>query len=404
MRIGVPREDAPGETRVALTPNEVRSLSTEGHHIVVEHGAGDRAGHFDDEYLAAGATPGSRSEALAAEIVLRVHVTGPDTYPGRTDGTHASEALRPSTVVIGLANPLSHPEPIRRLAEQGVTAFSLDLLPRITRAQTMDVLSSQSTVAGYRAALIAAGRLNKMIPMTTTAAGSIPPARVLVLGTGVAGLQAIATARRLGAAVRAYDIRPAAREQVESVGGHFVDVPLDTSAAEGTGGYAQVQQEEFYAQQRRVLATEVAAADIVIATAQVPGRPAPLLITEDMVRAMRPGSVIVDAAAAQGGNCALSVPDETIEHSGVSVIAPTNLPAGAAAHASRLYARNIANFTRHLLGQNGGLELASTDPVIHDTLLTRDGHVVHQQVRSLLGLETGTPTLPATRPTAAERH
>ncbi|MGI5507489.1 NAD(P) transhydrogenase subunit alpha [Streptomyces sp. CA-106131] len=387
MHIGVPREVVPGETRVALTPNEVRSLTEEGHQIVVEHGAGDRAGHPDSEYLAAGALPGARAEAFSADIVLQVHLTGAGSHASDSDLAQDLKLTRRSAVLVGLANPLSHPDPVRRLAEHGVAAFSLDLLPRITRAQAMDVLSSQSAVAGYRAVLIAAERVDKMLPMMTTAAGSIAPARVLVLGAGVAGLQSIATARRLGAVVHAYDIRAAAREQVESVGGIFVNLPLDTSSAEGSGGYAQAQQEEFYARQREVLGNEVAAADIVIATAQVPGKPAPVLITEDMVRAMRPGSVIVDAAAAQGGNCALSVPDETIELLGVSITAPTNLPAGAAAHASRLYARNIANFTRHLLG-DGGPQLTADDPIIRDTLLTRDGQVVHARLRTLLGLDT----------------
>ncbi|MET8965912.1 NAD(P) transhydrogenase subunit alpha [Streptomyces sp. NPDC004074] len=395
MHIGVPREVVPGETRVALTPNEVRSLTAEGHQIVVEHGAGDRAGHPDNEYLDAGALSGDRANAFNADIVLQVHLAGAGNraFDSDFDFDQDLKRTRRSAVLVGLANPLSHPEPVRRLAEHGVTTFSLDLLPRITRAQAMDVLSSQSSIAGYRAALIAAERVDKLLPMMTTAAGSIAPARVLVLGAGVAGLQSIATARRLGAVVHAYDIRAAAREQVESVGGIFVDLPLDTSTAEGSGGYAQAQQEEFYARQREVLGNEVAAADVVIATAQVPGRPAPVLITEDMVRAMRPGSVLVDAAAAQGGNCALSVADETIERFGVSIIAPTNLPAGAAAHASRLYARNIANFTRHLLGDDGP-RLTVDDPIIRDTLLTRDGQVVHAGLRTLLGVDV--PDAPAT--------
>ncbi|MGW5202839.1 NAD(P) transhydrogenase subunit alpha [Streptomyces spiralis] len=387
MHIGVPREVVPGETRVALTPNEVRTLTAEGHQIVVEHGAGDRAGHPDNEYLDAGALSGDRADAFDADIVLQVHLAGAGDRASDADLDQDLKLTRRSAVLVGLANPLSHPEPVRRLAEHGLTTFSLDLLPRITRAQAMDVLSSQSSIAGYRAALIAAERVDKMLPMMTTAAGSLAPARVLVLGAGVAGLQSIATARRLGAVVHAYDIRAAAREQVESVGGTFVDLPLDTSSAEGSGGYAQAQQEEFYAQQREVLGNEVAAADVVIATAQVPGKPAPVLITEEMVRAMRPGSVIVDAAAAQGGNCAMSVADETIARFGVSIIAPTNLPAGAAAHASRLYARNIANFTRHLLDGDGP-RLTADDPIIRDTLLTRDGQVVHAGLRTLLGLET----------------
>ncbi|MGK5740146.1 Re/Si-specific NAD(P)(+) transhydrogenase subunit alpha [Micromonospora sp. URMC 103] len=383
MRIGVPREATAGETRVALTPDEVRLLVDRGHEIVIEHGAGVAAGHPDEEYVKAGARTVARPLAFAADIVLQVRLVGSGGGGEEVRESPDLTLLRPGTTLIGLANPLSHPDPVGRLAERGVTAFSLDLLPRITRAQAMDVLSSQSAIAGYRATLVAAAHANRILPMMTTAAGSLPPARVLVLGAGVAGLQAIATARRLGAVVHAYDIRPAAREQVESVGGQFVDLPLDTSASETTGGYAQAQAEEFYARQREVLAAAVAGSDIVIATAQVPGKPAPILLTEDMVRAMRPGSVVVDAAAAQGGNCAVSVADETIDVSGVTVLAPTNLPSGAAAHASRLYARNIANFTRHLIG-DGGLRLDADDPIIRDTLLTRDGDVVHPQVRELL--------------------
>jgi NAD(P) transhydrogenase subunit alpha len=390
MHIGVPREETQGETRVALTPNEVRALTDQGHEVLIERDAGVRAGYPDDEYVAVGARTGPRHDAFGCDIVLQVRTSGSD---GTGSGTDDLVFVRPGTAMVGLANPLSHPGPVRRLAERGVTAFSLDLLPRITRAQAMDVLSSQSSIAGYRAALLGAGQVNKILPMMTTAAGTIPPARVLVLGAGVAGLQAIATARRLGAVVHAYDVRPAAKTQVESVGGSFVDLPLDTSASEGTGGYAQVLGPEFYARQREVLTTAVSASDIVISTAQVPGKPAPILITEDMVRTMRPGSVIVDAAAAQGGNCEVSRPDETVEIAGVTIIAPTNLPAGVATHASRLYAKNIANFTRHLISDQR-LRLDADDPIIQDTLLTRDGEIVNAQVRELLEL----PPLAAATP------
>ena len=404
MQIGIPQEKRPGETRVSITPNEVRSLTDHGHEITVEDGAGELAGHPDSQYLAAGARVGARSDAFAADIVLQVHLSGSGNAVQGADTTADLRLVRPETVLIGMADPLNHPEPVRHIAEHGVTAFSLDLLPRITRAQAMDVLSSQSSIAGYRAVLIAAHQLNKIFPMMTTAAGTIAPARILVLGAGVAGLQAIATARRLGAVVHAYDVRSAARDQVESVGGIFVDLPLDTSSAEGSGGYAQAQGEKFYARQREVLGEEVAAADVVIATAQVPGRPAPILVTEEMVRAMRPGSVIVDAAAAQGGNCAVSVPDETVELSGVSIIAPTNLPATAAAHSSRLYARNIANFARYLIGEHG-LQLNPDDPIIQGTLLTWERDVVHPQLRALLGLESLHPSAGAPiPPVTAERN
>jgi H+-translocating NAD(P) transhydrogenase subunit alpha len=272
-----------------------------------------------------------------------------------------------------------------------VTSFALELLPRITRAQAMDVLSSQAAIAGYKAVLVGAAALNKILPMLSTVAGMLPPARILVIGAGVAGLSAIATARRLGGVVQAYDVRRESREQVESVGAKFVELVLDTSAAEGAGGYAAAMSADFYRRQQELLASVVAGSDIVITTAQVPGKPAPKLVSADMVAGMAPGSIIVDVAAAGGGNCELSRPDETVTVGGVTILAPTNLAATVPAHASRLLAKNVGNFLRHILGPDG-LVLDLADPIVSGSLITHDGAVVHPAVRDLLGLADAADT------------
>jgi len=375
MEIGIPAEAESGETRVALVPAEARLLVDQGHTVAVQRGAGVAAGHADRAFEAAGARLVERPDAFGQPLVLQVRSAGEDTF-----GQFAPGALS-----VGMADPLGIPSRVSELAQAGVTAFALEFIPRIARAQGMDVLSSQSSIAGHRAVLIAAEHAAEVLPMMITAAGTLPQGRVLVLGAGVAGLQAIATARRLGAKVRAYDVRPAVAEQVRSVGGEFLDLGLDTSAAEGVSGYAQALGERFYIQQRAVLAEAVAGSDVVIATAQVQGTRAPILITEEMVLSMQPGSVIVDAAAAQGGNCAVSRPNEILQISGVTVLAPTNLPAGAPGAASRLYARNIANFVRHLV-RNGTPQLDGDDQIVAATLLTRDGTVVHPRLREVLGL------------------
>nr|WP_241834842.1 NAD(P) transhydrogenase subunit alpha [Pseudofrankia asymbiotica] len=375
------RETAPGERRVALIPQEIDGLRKAGHDVVVEAGAGESAGFPDAAYAERGAIVGTASDVLATDVTLFV----------RTPGSAAAEAgelvggLRPGQVVIGLGDPLGTPAAAAALAARGVTSFALELLPRITRAQAMDVLSSQATLAGYKAALLAAGRLNKILPMMTTAAGTLPPARALVIGAGVAGLQAIATCKRIGAVVSAYDVRAAAAEQAASVGATFVDLGLETESAETAGGYASAQSEDFLRRQREALGKVVAAQDIVISTAQVQGRRAPVIVTADMVRAMAPGSIVVDIAAAQGGNCELSRPDEEVDVGGVTVLAPTNLPATVPAHASRLYAKNLVNFLRLLLVDDA-VRLDLTDPIIADTLITHGGEVVSARVRDLLGL------------------
>ncbi|MBD0290047.1 MAG: Re/Si-specific NAD(P)(+) transhydrogenase subunit alpha [Thermoleophilia bacterium] len=368
MRIGVARERAEGERRVALVPDTVARLVREGIDLLVEAGAGLGASFPDREYAEAGAALVSFEELYAeADLVVRV---GPP-HDGEL------ERLRAGQVLVGLLAPLVNPELAQALAARGVTSFSLDALPRITRAQPMDALSSQATVAGYRAALTAATRLPKFFPMLTTAAGTIAPARVLVLGAGVAGLQAIATARRLGAVVSAYDVRPAVKEQVESLGATFLE--LDVEGAEGVGGYAVALAEDEQVRQRELMALHVGESDAVIATALVPGRPAPLLVSEEAVRRMRPGSVVVDLAAEMGGNCALTQPGETVVAGDVTIVGETNVPAAMPLHASQMYSRNVAAFLALLL-REGELALDQEDEILRETCITRDGRVVKELV------------------------
>jgi NAD(P) transhydrogenase subunit alpha len=294
-------------------------------------------------------------------------------------------------VAVGLADPMDDRPATAALAERGVSLFALELLPRITRAQSMDVLSSQATIAGYKSVLLVASELPKIFPMLTTAAGTIPPARVLVMGAGVAGLQAIATARRLGAVVEAYDVRPAARGDIESLGGRFVELPLETGDAQDAGGYAKALGEDFYRRQRELLGNVVAKSDAVICTALIPGKPAPTLVTAEAVEAMAPGSVVVDLAAERGGNCEATVPGETVVVHGVTVMGPTNLAATVPAHASQMFAKNASAFVLHVfadgIGQGGDLRLDPDDPISNETLVCRDGQVVHPRVRAALGLE-----------------
>jgi NAD(P) transhydrogenase subunit alpha len=378
--IGVPREIQEGERRVALVPDAVKALVGDGLEVLVEAGAGAAAGFLDDAYQAAGATLEADARALfsRADVLVKVQPPGP-----RAGGADEVEWLRSDGVLIGFLKPLDQPELAARLAQRGVTAFSMELMPRITRAQSMDALSSQSTIAGYRAVLLAANALPKIFPMMVTAAGTLSPSRVLVIGAGVAGLQAIATARRLGAVVEAYDTRPAVKEQVESLGARFVELDLDAGEAEDAGGYARAQSEEFYQQQREQLGKRVAASDVVITTALVPGQRAPLLIEESAVRAMRPGSVIVDLAAEKGGNCAVTQPDRDVTVHGVTVIGHTNLPAEIPANASQMYAKNVVTFLKHLVSE-GRIELDLEDEITRGALLTHQGRVENDAVKSRL--------------------
>jgi H+-translocating NAD(P) transhydrogenase subunit alpha len=373
LRIGVPRETAPGERRVALTPDVVRRLVQEGAEVVVESGAGEAAFSADAAYGEAGARTGSRAEALGADVVACVQP------PAAEDLRY----LRSGAALIGMLRPLDDPAGMEALAATGATVLAMELVPRITRAQRMDALSAMATVAGYRAVLLAAEALPKVFPLLTTAAGTIRPAKVLVLGAGVAGLQAIATARRLGAVVSAYDVRAAAAEEARSLGARFVELDLDTSGAEGGGGYAAALDEERQRRQVELLAAHVADSDVVISTALIPGRRAPLLVSEAGVRGMAPGSVVVDLAAPNGGNCALTRPGETVDAAGVRVLGPLNLPAEVPVHASQMYARTVAAMIGSLL-KDGAFAPDPEDEIFRGACVARGGEIVHEGVRARL--------------------
>ena len=375
MKLAVPTETRPGEQRVALVPEVCGRLSSAGVEVAVQSGAGAAAHFSDAAYTEKGASTGDLSSVLAgAAVVAKVQAP-----------TEAEVAAMPEGITtVGFLQPASQLGVVQALASQGATAFSLDLLPRISRAQSMDALSSQATVSGYLAALAAAERLPKFFPMFMTAAGTVPPAKVLVLGAGVAGLQAIATARRLGAQVRAYDVRAAAKEEVQSLGAAFVELELETQ--EGSGGYAREQSEEFLARQRELIGNEVAAADVVITTAAVPGRKAPILVTTSMVDAMSEGSVIVDMAADGGGNCELSEAGKEIVHDGVVVYGMTNPPSAMPTHASFLYSRNIFNFLQ-LVVVDGELRPDFDDEVVAGSCVVRAGEIVHAPTAELVSKE-----------------
>ncbi len=365
MKVGVPREATPGERRVALVPDSVTKLASAGAEVVVERGAGAAASFADGAYEDAGARIAAGPDDLYAEadVVAKVQKPSPDEL----------SRLRAESVLVAFLQPLVDAELARALAERRVTGFSMDSMPRITRAQPMDALSSQSTVAGYKATLLAAAALGKFFPMLTTAAGTIAPAKVLVLGAGVAGLQAIATARRLGAVVSAFDVRPVVKEQVESLGASFLE--LDVEGAEGLGGYAVALSEDAEARERELIGRHVQESDAVISTALIPGKPAPLLITEEAVRGMRPGSVIVDLAAEAGGNCAVSEAGETVVRYGVTVIGETNLPSTMPVHASQMYSRNVLAFLTHLL-RDGELVVDLEDEITRETCVSYEGRVM----------------------------
>ena len=372
---GVPKETFPNERRVAVTPGAFDKMAKLGASLLVETGAGAAAGFPDEEYKAKGARIVSRDELFAgAGVILCVRALGSNPVGGRDD----LPRLRLGQVVIGFADPLTSVAECEDTARTGATLFSMELVPRITRAQVMDALSSMATVAGYEAVLIAARTSPRMFPMLMTAAGTIAPARVFVLGVGVAGLQAIATAKRLGAVVSAYDVRSAAKEQAESVGAKFVTLDVGGSA-EGSGGYAKAMDEAFYRRQRELMTAVLREQDVVITTAAVPGRKAPLLITAEMVRAMRPGSVIVDMAAERGGNCESTRPGETVSIGGVVVAGPLNLPSESPYHASQMYAKNITAFLQHL-APKGDFAWNPEEEIVRETMVTCDGKVVHPRV------------------------
>ncbi len=378
MKVGVPRETWSGEHRVALIPSAAAALKKSGLDVIVERDAGVAAGFPAAAYEQAGATVAAREVVFSsADIILQVRAIPAE-----------AERLRRGQVAIGFADPLGAPEQILSFARSGAILFSMELMPRITRAQSMDALSSMATIAGYKGVIMAADHLPRMFPMLMTAAGTVTAARVFIVGAGVAGLQAIAQSRRLGAKVEAYDVRPAVKEQVQSLGARFVEMPLETGDAEDKGGYAKAQDESFYRRQREMMLKVVAASDVVITTALIPGKKAPILVTKEMVEGMTPGSVVVDLAAERGGNCELTRPDEVVVHNGVSILGPSNPPALVPNHASQMYAKNITTFLAHLLGKDGAkkaaLELDLTDEITRETLLTRDGDVVHARVKELL--------------------
>jgi NAD(P) transhydrogenase subunit alpha len=393
--LGVPRELAAGERRVAMVPRAMAPLQKAGAEVVVEAGAGEAAGYPDAEYVAKGARiAASRQELLAAaDVLLAVRV------PGTADAPDLA-GLRAGQAVVGFADPLGQPRTATALAAQGIDLLAMELMPRITRAQSMDALSSMATIVGYKAVLLAADSLPRLFPMLMTAAGSVTPARVLVIGAGVAGLFAAATARRLGAVVTAYDVRPASREQVESVGAKFLALALDSGGAEDRGGYAREMDADFYRRQRELMAGAVKEHDVVISTAAVPGKRAPVLVTADMVAAMAPGSVVVDVAAERGGNCELTRPGETVTVHGVTIHGPLNLAASVPYHASQLYAKNVATFLVHLI-KDGRLALAGDDEITRETLVTRGGEVVHPRIRELLALPPLTPPAATAAPATA---
>ncbi len=383
--IGIPREVLAGERRVALVPDAVKTLVAQELEVLVQSGAGFESGFLDAEYEDAGARLASEAALVlgGADIILKVQPPQPLGSGESGEASHEVDLITEGAALISLLKPLDEIELAERLAKRRVDAFAMELMPRITRAQSMDALSSQSNLAGYEAVLLAATALPRIFPMMVTAAGTLQPSKVLIIGAGVAGLQALGTAKRLGAVTSAYDTRPAVKEQVESLGARFVELDLDTGDAEDAGGYATAQSEEFYQRQRELLGEHVAKSDVVVTTALVPGQQAPLLIEEAAVKAMRHGSVIVDLAAEKGGNCACTKPDEVVMVHGVTVMGYTNLPSHVPAHTSQLYAKNLVTFLDHLL-EDGQLKIDLEDEITSGTLITHEGEVVNERIRGLL--------------------
>jgi len=381
--VGVPNESYPGERRVALVPLVVPNLAKAGLEVVIEAGAGEQAGYPDSLYAEKGAKIVTDRAAVfnQADIILQVLCYGSNDVTGKAD----LPLLRRGQVLIGFLRPFGSGEVSLQIAQRGVTSFSVELVPRTTRAQSMDALSSMGTICGYKAVLLAAETSPKVFPMLTTAAGTITPARVFVIGAGVAGLQAIATARRLGAVSSAYDMRPAAKEQVQSLGGRFVELPIEAQNAQDARGYGTAQDETFYARQRELLTRVVAESDVVITAAVIPGKKSPVLITADMVKGMAPGSVIVDLAAERGGNCELTRVGETIMEHGVSIIGAINLASSVPYHASQMYARNLMTFLLYLV-KDGKVQLNTQDEIIRETMVAHGGEIVNARVREFFKL------------------
>jgi NAD(P) transhydrogenase subunit alpha len=386
--IGVPKESYPGERRVALVPVVVPNLAKAGMEVIVESGAGEQAGYPDSAYVEKGAKIVADRAAVfgAADIVAQVLCYGSNDVTGQAD----LPLMRRGQTLIGFLRPLGSAEIVQQLASAGVTSFSVELMPRTTRAQSMDALSSMGTICGYKAVLLAAETSIRIFPMMTTAAGTITPARVFVIGAGVAGLQAISTARRLGAVASAYDMRPAAKEQVQSLGGRFVELPIEAQNAQDARGYGTAQDETFYARQRELLTRVVAESDVVITAAVIPGKKSPVLITADMVKGMAPGSVIVDLASERGGNCELTRTGETVKEDGVIIIGAINLASSVPYHASQMYARNLTTFLLYMV-KDGKLQLNLQDEIIRETMITSGGEVVNARVRDFFKLPVLAP-------------
>lgn len=388
MIIAIVKEQSP-ECRVAMVPSLSAVLIKAGHQLMVEAGAGVAAGYPDNEYADTGAHIEPDRDRLFENAEVLLMVRGPGIHP--RNGSEDLSRLRPNHILIAFFEPLMFPQTIQGLAKTGVTAFSLELIPRISRAQNMDALSSMATLAGYKSVLVAANALPKIFPLMMTAAGSLMPARVFVIGAGVAGLQACATAKRMGAIVSAYDIRPTAKDEVKSVGAEFVEFELPIADTEDSGGYAKSQSDEFYRRQQEAMSTVMAGSDVVIATAGVPGKKAPVLITEKMVDQMAPGSVIVDLVAELGGNCALTRPGQTVCHNGVTIIGPVNLASSVSYHASQMLAKNVTALLGHLIDPQGHMVIDTEDVITLNTLLCKDGRIANQRVLEALGERTTSP-------------
>jgi len=379
MKVGIPKETFPGEKRVAISPASLPSLTKSGIEVLVETGAGDSAGYPDSAYVSKGATIAlSRPAVFAADAIVQVRAAGENLVNGAND----LQWMRPGQWIVASCDALSSRDSVEAIAKTGASLFALELIPRITRAQSMDILSSQATIAGYRAVLTAATELHKLFPMMMTAAGTLSAAKIFVLGAGVAGLQAIATAKRMGGIVYGYDLRIACREQVESLGGKFVELQIANSNSEDKGGYAKAMDEDFYRQQREQLAQTVAQCDVVITTAAIPGRKSPLLVTAGAVRSMQPGSVVIDLAAQRGGNCELTQADQRVMDSGVTILGPTNIASDAAFHASLMFGNNISKFLQNMV-KAGHATINMDDEIVRETMVTRDGQVVHPKLQTV---------------------
>ncbi|MGO8985125.1 MAG: Re/Si-specific NAD(P)(+) transhydrogenase subunit alpha [Terriglobales bacterium] len=383
MIIGVPKESYPGDRRVAIVPAVLPALTKAGFEVHIQSGAGSEAGYPDALYTGKGAKIVADREAVfaAADIVVQVLGYGANDITGKRD----VPLYRRDQILIAFLRPFGEKDVVQAIANAGVTSFSVELMPRTTRAQSMDALSSMATCSGYKAVLLAADTQPRIFPMLTTAAGTVTPARVFVIGCGVAGLQALATARRLGAVISAYDLRPAAKEQVQSLGGRFVELPIEAKDAQDARGYARAQDEEFYRRQRELLGKVVQESDVVITAAVIPGKKSPVLVTEEMVKGMAPGSVIVDLAAERGGNCEITEPGATVTRHGVTIIGAINLAAGVPYHASMMYAKNITAFLTNLIKEQK-VNLNLEDEIVRETLLTRGGEIVQPRVREYFGM------------------